>query len=53
MATAVRHELDRRRLFGFLDELEEQLGPADEDEVSSFNAAFADIAAKPRRSDSR
>ena len=45
VATAVRHELDRRRLFGFLDELEGELGPVDEDEVSSFNEKFSDIAA--------
>jgi hypothetical protein len=45
VATAVRHELDRRRLFGFLDELEGELGPVDEDEVSSFNEKFSDVAA--------
>ena len=45
VATAVRHELDRRRLFGFLDELENELGPADEDEVSSYNEKFSEIAA--------
>src|SRR5260370_22070023 len=27
VATAVRHELGHRRLFGFLDELEDELGP--------------------------
>lgn len=45
VAAAVRHELDRRRLFGFLDELENELGPVDEDEVSSFNEKFSEIAA--------
>jgi hypothetical protein len=45
VATAVRRELDRRRLFGFLDEFEGELGPVDEDEVSSFNEKFSDIAA--------
>ena len=45
VATAVRHELDRRRLFTFLDELEDDLGPVDEAEVSSFNEKFSDIAA--------
>jgi hypothetical protein len=45
VATAVRHELDRRRLFTFLDELEDDLGPVDEVEVSSFNEKFSDIAA--------
>ena len=45
VAAAVRHELDRRRLFGFLDELENELGPVDEDEVSSFNEKISEIAA--------
>jgi len=52
VATAVRHELDRRRLFGFLDELEGELGPVDEDEVSSFNAKFSDIAAASAKTQS-
>jgi hypothetical protein len=45
VATAVRHELDRRRLLAFLDEVEDELGPVDEDEVASFNEKFSDIAA--------
>lgn len=45
VSTAVRHELDRRRLFAFLNELEDELGPADEDEVASFNAVFSQVAA--------
>jgi post-segregation antitoxin (ccd killing protein) len=55
VSTAIRHELDRRRLYAFLDELQDELGPVDEDEVAVFNAMFADTAAakapgKPRRS---
>ena len=45
VATAVRHELDRRRLFVFLNELEDELGPADEDEVAAFNAVFSQVTA--------
>ena len=45
VSTAVRHELDRRRLFAFLDELEDELGPADENEVAAFNEMFSGIAA--------
>jgi hypothetical protein len=36
VATAIRHEVDRRRLFGFLDELEHDLGPADDTEVAYY-----------------
>jgi post-segregation antitoxin (ccd killing protein) len=45
VSAAVRHEIDRRRLFAFLDELEDELGPADEDEVAAYNAMFTEIAA--------
>lgn len=45
VSAAVRHELDRRRLFAFLDELEDELGPADENEVAAFNEMFSGIAA--------
>lgn len=41
----MRHELDRRRLFAFLEELEDELGPADEDEVAAFSAAITQAAA--------
>ena len=44
VSTAVRHELDRRRLFAFLDELEDELGPADESEVAAFSEAFSSMA---------
>lgn len=36
VTTAIRHEVDRRRLVAFIDELEDELGPADEEEVSAF-----------------
>jgi hypothetical protein len=45
VSAAVRHELDRRRLFAFLDELEDELGPADEHEVAAFNAMFSETTA--------
>lgn len=45
VSAAVRHELDRRRLFAFLNELEDELGPADEEEVAAFNSVFAQVAA--------
>jgi len=41
VATAIRHEVDRRRLFGFLDELEQELGPADDAEVAYYVEKFA------------
>lgn len=48
VSAAIRHELDRQRLFGFLDELAEELGPVDEDEVARFNDIFSSIASKPK-----
>ena len=45
VSVAVRHELDRRRLFAFLDQLTDELGPPDEDEVAAFNAMFSQAAA--------
>lgn len=54
VTTAVRNELDRRRLLAFVDELEEELGPADEAEVAKYNELFAASAttAKPRKDES-
>ncbi|MBO0835543.1 MAG: hypothetical protein J2P28_08495 [Actinobacteria bacterium] len=46
VAAAVRHELDRRRLYAFLDELEDELGPADEDEVAAFSALLTQAATR-------
>jgi len=45
VTTAVRHELDRRRLFAFVDELADQLGPVDEAEVAKYSELFASTAA--------
>lgn len=36
VTTAIRHEVDRRRLFSFLEELDAELGPVDEEEVGYF-----------------
>lgn len=53
VSTAIRHEIDRRALFSFLDELADELGPVDEDEVAVFTAAWSNIASTkasaPRR----
>jgi post-segregation antitoxin (ccd killing protein) len=45
VAAAVRHELDRRRLHAFVEELIEELGPSDEAEVVRYNELFAAAAA--------
>ena len=49
VTAAVRNELDRRRLFAFLDELEDELGPADEAEVARYSESFARTAAAGRK----
>jgi post-segregation antitoxin (ccd killing protein) len=48
VATAVRNELDRRRLHAFVQELVDELGPSDEAEVARYSAMFAEIAAESR-----
>lgn len=50
VATAIRHELDRRRLFSFLEELDEELGPVDEGEVGYFVDVFTQTAQAGRPS---
>jgi post-segregation antitoxin (ccd killing protein) len=45
VATAIRHELDRRRLHAFVDELAAELGPSDEAEVARYSELFAATAA--------
>jgi post-segregation antitoxin (ccd killing protein) len=45
VTAAVRHELDRRRLFAFVDELADELGPVDEAEVAKYSDLFAGTAA--------
>jgi post-segregation antitoxin (ccd killing protein) len=54
VTTAVRNELDRRRLFAFVEELEEELGPADETEVAKYSELFTASAAagKPHKAES-
>ena len=52
---AIRHEVDRRRLFSFLDEMDRELGPVDEEVVGYFLEAFvqsadAQLPAPARRS---
>ena len=44
VATAVRNELDRRRLHAFVQELVDELGPSDEAEVARYSEMFAAIA---------
>jgi post-segregation antitoxin (ccd killing protein) len=44
VTAAVRHELDRRRLFAFVDELADELGPVDESEVAKYSELFASTA---------
>jgi post-segregation antitoxin (ccd killing protein) len=44
VTAAVRHELDRRRLFAFIDELADELGPVDEAEVARYSELFASTA---------
>jgi post-segregation antitoxin (ccd killing protein) len=41
IAAAVRHELDRRRLHAFVEELADELGPSDEAEVARYSELFA------------
>lgn len=49
VTTAVRHELDRRRLFLFVDELAHEVGPVDEAEVARYSQLFADTAPATRK----
>jgi hypothetical protein len=44
VTAAIRHEVDRRRLFSFLDELDQELGPVDEEEVAYFEGVLAQSA---------
>jgi post-segregation antitoxin (ccd killing protein) len=44
VTVAVRHELDRRRLFAYVDELADELGPVDEAEVAKYSELFASAA---------
>ena len=44
VTTAVRNELDRRRLHAFVEELVDELGPVDEAEVARYSEMFAAAA---------
>jgi hypothetical protein len=43
VTTAIRHEVDRRRLFGFVQELEAEFGPPAGDEVNEFVEIFTEL----------
>jgi len=45
VTVAVRHELDRRRLHAFVEELTDGLGPSNEAEVARYSELFAASAA--------
>ena len=44
VTVAIRHEVDRRQLFSFLNELDEELGPVDDEEVAYFERVLAQSA---------
>lgn len=48
VAGAIRQQLDRRRLFGFVAELEEELGAVDEDAFTELDTMLGDILAGGR-----
>lgn len=51
VTAAIRHEVDRRRLVGFLGELDDELGPPDEEEIAGFMSALtasSPAVAKPK-----
>jgi hypothetical protein len=50
VTTAIRHEVDRRQLLSFLDELDKELGPVEEEEVAHFVGVFARMAQAHRPS---
>ena len=50
VAEAVRAELDRRRLYTLVQELEDQVGPVDEAEVATYSAMLAEVNAAARAS---
>lgn len=55
VAGAIRHQLDRHRLLGFVAELEEELGAVDKDAFTKFDAILGNVltasapASKPSR----
>lgn len=44
VATAIAHEVDRRRLFSFLEEMDQELGPVDEEQIGYFSDVFVQTA---------
>lgn len=53
MTTAIRHEVDRRQLFSFLDEMDQELGSVEDDEIACFVDVFAHTARTDRSSSER
>lgn len=53
VTTAIRHEVDRRRSFSFLDEMDQDLGPIEDDEIAYFVDVFAQTARTGRSSAER
>lgn len=45
VAGAIRNQLDRRRLLGFVTELEEELGAVDEHAFTEFDAILGNVLA--------
>lgn len=45
VAGAIRHQLDRQRLLGFVAELEEELGAVDERAFTEFDAILGGVLA--------
>jgi hypothetical protein len=45
VAGAIRHQLDRRRLLGFVAELEDELGAVDEAAFTEFDTMLGDVLA--------
>lgn len=46
VAGAIRHQLDRRRLLGFVAELEDELGAVDEAAFREFDTILSDVLAE-------
>lgn len=49
VASAIRQQLDRRRLLGFVAELEEELGAVDEDAFVEFDTLLGNVLAATAR----
>lgn len=53
VTTAIRHEVDRRHLFSFLDEMDQELGPVGDEEVAHFVDVLLETARAGRPSPRR